>query len=76
VRVSAELGRARMPLATAVALAQGAIVDLDRAADEPVQLYVNGRPFATGRLLVEDGEWALRIERLLVQQPSNAASDV
>ena len=66
VRVSVELGRVRMPLARAVGLPAGAVVELDRAADDPVDLFVNGRRYAEGRLvLLEDNEWALRIDRLL-----------
>jgi flagellar motor switch protein FliN len=62
LRVSAELGRARMPMANAVGLPNGAIVELDRSHDEPIDLYVNGLHFGTGRLLITDGEWAVRIE--------------
>jgi flagellar motor switch protein FliN/FliY len=45
----------------------GTIIDLDRDADEPVDLYVNGRRFALGRLELADGQWAVRLERLLPQ---------
>jgi flagellar motor switch protein FliN/FliY len=66
VRVWAELGRAQMPSAQVVGLPAGAVVELDRAADEPIDLYVNGRRFATGRLVVVDGtDWAVRIEDVL-----------
>ena len=35
-------------------------------ADEPIDLYVNGTHFATGRLVVVDGtDWAVRIEHVL-----------
>ena len=65
LRVWAELGRAQMPLGTALGLPVGAVVDLDRAADAPVDLYVNGMRYARGQLLVtEDGEWAVSIEQL------------
>jgi hypothetical protein len=64
MRVSAELVRARMAMSTAVGLPGGAIVELDRSHDEPIDLYVNGRHFGTGRLLIVDGEWAVRIESL------------
>ena len=63
VRVWAELGRARLPGADVVTLPTGAVVELDRQADEPVDLYVNGKAFATGRLVVVNGtDWAVRIE--------------
>jgi flagellar motor switch protein FliN/FliY len=66
VRVWAELGRARMPSADVVGLPSGAVVELNRGADEPIDLYVNGRRFATGRLMVVDGtDWAVRIETVL-----------
>ena len=42
------------------------MVELNRQADEPIDLYVNGRRFATGRLMVVDGsDWAVRIETIL-----------
>jgi flagellar motor switch protein FliN len=66
VRVSAELGRARMASAEVVGLPPGSVVELNRQADEPIDLYVNGKRFATGRLVVVDGsEWAVRIEQVL-----------
>jgi flagellar motor switch protein FliN len=65
VRVWAELGRTHMPVGRAVNLVSGAVVDLDRAPDDPVDLYVNGRRFATGRLLLVEDEWAVRIESVL-----------
>ncbi|WP_028058561.1 FliM/FliN family flagellar motor switch protein [Candidatus Solirubrobacter pratensis] len=66
VRVWAELGRARMPSAQLVGLPPGAVVELDRQADEPIDLYVNGSKFATGRLVVVDGtDWAVRIDHVL-----------
>jgi flagellar motor switch protein FliN/FliY len=64
VRLSAELGRAVMPAAAAVGLHRGEVVDLDRTPDDPVDLYVNGRRYGTGRILLVDGEWAVRIESL------------
>lgn len=72
VRVCAELGRARMPSAQLVGLPAGAVVELNRQADEPIDLYVNGRIFARGRLMVVDGaDWAVRIETILDQTSSN-----
>jgi flagellar motor switch protein FliN/FliY len=74
VRVWAELGRARMPSADVVGMPAGAVVELDRAADEPIDLYVNGTLFATGRLMVVDGtDWAVRIETVLA--PSNTSTE-
>jgi flagellar motor switch protein FliN len=66
VRVWAELGRTRMPSAQVVGMPSGSVVELNQAADEPIDLYVNGTRFATGRLMVVDGtDWAVRIETIV-----------
>jgi flagellar motor switch protein FliN len=77
VRVAAELGRARMATAQIVGLPAGAVVELNRQADEPIDLYVNGRRFATGRLIVVDGaDWAVRIESIFGQSENNMQEEV
>jgi flagellar motor switch protein FliN/FliY len=66
VRVWAELGRTRMPSARVVGLPPGAVLELDREADAPIDLYADGMRVATGRLLVgDDGGLALRVETVL-----------
>jgi flagellar motor switch protein FliN len=63
VRVSAELGRVNMTIRRAVNLAPGAVVELDRELEDPIDLYVNGLRFASGRLVTLDGgEWAVSID--------------
>jgi flagellar motor switch protein FliN/FliY len=79
VRLWAELGRSQLPLAQAVALGAGAIVDLDKEPEDEVDIYVNGMPFATGKLLLVDEEWAIRLERIVatphaVEQASSSGS--
>jgi flagellar motor switch protein FliN len=79
VRLWAELGRSKLPLGSAVSLGTGAIVDLDKAPDEALDVFVNGRLFAKGRLLLVDGEWAVRLEQIVaepaaVEHASNAGS--
>jgi len=72
LRVWAEIGRTRLPAAYVVGMPQGAIVDLDCEPDEPAELFVNGRLFGTGRLVLVDGEWALRVESLVADEPEGA----
>ncbi len=66
VRLSAEVGRTRLPVERLVGVPPGTVIELDRDASDPIDLYVNGRRFALGRLeLTDTGEWAVRVERVL-----------
>jgi flagellar motor switch protein FliN len=66
LRVWAELGRTQLALGQALELPIGAVVDLDRSADAPVDLFVNGLCFGYGHLLVtDDGEWAIQVQELI-----------
>ena len=63
LRVWAELGRTEIGLSRALGLPLGSVVELDRPADAPVDLYVNGLRFAQGHLIVtDDGEWAFQCD--------------
>jgi flagellar motor switch protein FliN len=64
VRFWAELGRAGVAVKEAATLEAGAIIDLDHAPDDPVELYVNGLHFGTAKLVLVDDEWAVRIESI------------
>jgi flagellar motor switch protein FliN/FliY len=65
LRVWAELGRTDLALGAALGLPLGAVVELDRPADAPVDLFVNGLRFASGHVIVtDDGEWAFAIDEV------------
>jgi flagellar motor switch protein FliM len=66
VRVWAELGRTHMALGSALELAPGTVVELDQAAERPVELFANGLCFASGSLVVgADGGWGVSVEQLM-----------
>ena len=76
VRVWAELGRTHVPLGQAPDLPAGAVLELDRKADDPVDLYVNGLRFASGTLvLTDEGEWALRLLEVAGRTASTTTSE-
>lgn len=65
LRVWAELGRTRMSLGDALRLPQGSLVELDQGAQDAVELFVNGLPFANGALAVTpEGDWAIQVGAL------------
>lgn len=61
VQVAVEIGRVRLPLRDLLNLEPGAILELDRAADAPVDVLVNGRLVAHGEVVVIGGEFAVRV---------------
>ena len=55
-----------MALGGALELAPGALVELDQAAEQPVELFANGLCFASGSLVVgADGGWGVAVEQLM-----------
>ena len=73
VELTVEVGRTRMTLGQALALGPGSVVTLDRLADKPVDLLVNGRPIARGEVVVIDEEFGLRITE--VSGPRDVPAD-
>ncbi len=66
VRVWAELGRATLPLGSALELPPGTVLELDRDAEDPIELFVGGKRFAHGTLqATDDGIWAVHVDALL-----------
>jgi flagellar motor switch protein FliN len=61
VELTVEVGRTKMPLGQAMALGPGSVITLDRLADQPVDLLVNGKLIARGEVVVIDEEFGLRI---------------
>lgn len=66
LRIWAELGRTRMSLSEALRMPEGAVLELEQGAGDPVELFVNGLAFASGSLLITDeGEWAVQVTALV-----------
>jgi flagellar motor switch protein FliN/FliY len=73
VELAVEVGRTRMSLGETMALGPGSVVTLDRLADKPVDLLVNGRPIARGEVVVIDEQFGLRITEVVGAERSTAA---
>lgn len=61
VRVTVEVGRARIPLAELVELSPGSLVVLDREVHEPADILVNGKIVARGEVVTMDGHYGVRV---------------
>lgn len=63
--VAIELGRTRMSVQDLLALGRGSVIQLDRLAGEPVDVFVGDRRFAEGEVVVVGEQFGVRITRIL-----------
>lgn len=61
VSLSLEVGRARLPIRNLLQLNQGSVVELERAAGEPLDVYVNGTLIAQGEVVVVNDRFGVRL---------------
>lgn len=65
LHVKIELGRTRMYVEDVLQLADGAVVELDKLAGDPVDVFVNDRHVARGEVLVLNDNFCVRINEIL-----------
>jgi flagellar motor switch protein FliN/FliY len=61
VTLSMEVGRTRIPIRNLLQLNQGSVVELDRAAGEPLDVFVNGTLVAHGEVVVVNDKFGIRL---------------
>jgi flagellar motor switch protein FliN/FliY len=61
VTISMEVGRARLPIRNLLQLNQGSVVELERAAGEPLDIYANGTLIAHGEVVVVNDRFGVRL---------------
>jgi len=61
VTLSMEVGRTRIPIRNLLQLNQGSVVELERAAGEPLDVYVNGTLIAHGEVVVVNDKFGVRL---------------
>lgn len=65
VPVSVELGRTEMPIGQILGLGPGAIIELNKMASDPVDLFVNNTLIARGEVVVVDENFGMRITTVI-----------
>ena len=61
LRISVEVGSALLTLAELVRLGEGSVVELDRQANDPLDIMANGTIIATGEIVEVGGRYGLRV---------------
>jgi flagellar motor switch protein FliN len=68
--VSIELGRTSMTVQEILRLGRGAVIQLERLAGEPIDIYVGDRRFAEGEVVVLGEHFGVRISRIFAAAPA------
>jgi flagellar motor switch protein FliN/FliY len=64
INVSVEVGRVEMPVRQVMELSPGAVIELERSATEPVEIYANGRCIGRGEVVVVGEQFGVRVTEL------------
>lgn len=65
VPVSVSIGQTEMKIAELMRLGPGAVVTLDKQIGEPLDLYLRGRRFAVGELVLVGDQLGVRVTKVL-----------
>jgi flagellar motor switch protein FliN/FliY len=65
LNVKIELGRSRMMVEDVLKLSEGSVVELDKLAGDPVDVFVNDRLVARGEVLVLNDNFCVRINEIV-----------
>ncbi len=65
LNVKIELGRNRMLVEDVLKLTEGSVVELDKLAGDPVDVFVNDRLVARGEVLVLNDNFCVRVNEIV-----------
>jgi flagellar motor switch protein FliN len=73
VELTLEIGRRRMKIEDVLQLGTGTTIELDKAAGEPVDIYVNGQLLGRGEAVVVGDRYGVRVTEVLAAPPGRGA---
>jgi flagellar motor switch protein FliN/FliY len=65
LKVSVELGRAKVIIKDLLQLGQGSVIELDKLAGEPLEVLVNGKLVARGEVVVVNEKFGIRLTDII-----------
>ena len=74
VSLTIELGSCQLPMKEVLQLNVGSVVQLDKPADAPVELSVNGKLIARGEVVVVEDRFGVKITEVIGVAPIAAAT--
>ena len=70
VSLTIELGGCQLPMREVLQLAIGSVVQLDKPADAPVELSINGKLIARGEVVVIEDRFGVKITEIIGNVPA------
>jgi flagellar motor switch protein FliN len=74
VHLTVELGQCQLPMREVLQLNVGSVIQLDKAADAPVDLFVNGKMVARGEVVVIEDRFGVKIIEIVGSAAAAAAA--
>ena len=65
LKVTVELGRAKMAIRDILQLAQGSVVELSKFAGEPLEVLINDKLIARGEVVVVNEKFGIRLTDII-----------
>jgi len=65
LQVAVEVGRARMTIQDLLQLGAGSVVELQKLAGEPLDIYINGKPVARGEAVIVNEKFGVRLTDII-----------
>lgn len=63
--VTVEVGRARMTIQDLLQLSQGSVLELEKLAGEPLDIFINGKQVARGEAVIVNEKFGVHITDIL-----------
>lgn len=65
LQVTVEVGRSRMTIQDLLQLGQGSVVELEKLAGEPLDIYINGKQVARGEAVIVNEKFGVRLTDII-----------
>ena len=65
LQVTVEVGRTRMTIQDLLQLGQGSVIELEKLAGEPLDIYINGKAVARGEAVIVNDKFGVRLTDII-----------
>lgn len=65
LRVTVELGKSKVVIKDLLQMAQGSVIELDKLAGEPLDVYINGKMIARGEVVTVGEKFGIRLTDII-----------